>query len=186
MCLSGDSRIRPSSRAFLPVSQKMTTRKRQRQWCLCRMPARGRSRQRSGLRSRVPSRARSSLSRAESDHPLGVCEGYRSERQSRTDLNFPTRRHRHGDCAELRCIHKPVRCSQIDFVQGVEGFTPKLQAYPFGKKEGSSQRYIESLLGRTVHGISSCVPECKSGGRCESRRVEPHFRSPCSRTEGRL
>src|SRR3981189_2134316 len=93
--------------------------------------------------------------------------GQYSERQPGAQLNFPPRRHRHGDRTELRSIHVPVRCAQVDLVQRIEGLTAKLEAGLFGETEGARQGEVESLQRRTVNRVPPDITERVRGRRHE-------------------
>ena len=49
------------------------------------------------------------------------------ERESCAQLDFPPRRHGHGDGSKLWRIHKPVWCSQVCLVQCVKSVPAKLK-----------------------------------------------------------
>jgi len=63
------------------------------------------------------------------------CHQYESERQSRPQLNFTSRSHRHGDGAELWRVDKPVGCPQVRFVERVESFGTELEVRLFTQPE---------------------------------------------------
>ena len=96
-----------------------------------------------------------------------------SERQPRAQLNFPPGRHGHGDRTELRSIHVPVGCAQVDLIQRIEGLAPELEAGLLGETERARQGEVESLQWRTVNRVPPDIAKRVRGRRRERRLVEP-------------
>src|SRR5258706_2482012 len=95
------------------------------------------------------------------------------ERQPRADLQFPSRRHCHRDRSELWRVDEPVRRPKIGFVERVKGFGAELERGFLGETKRPSQREVQTLHARAVHGVAAGVPVGKGRGRGESGGIEP-------------
>src|SRR6267143_1838666 len=95
------------------------------------------------------------------------------ERKSGAQLQFASRRHRHGDRSELRGIHVAVRSAQVDLVQRVECFGPELEIDSLADAEGSRQREVQGLHARAIHGVPACIAVRKRRGRGECGGIKP-------------
>src|SRR5262245_25203942 len=95
------------------------------------------------------------------------------ERQPRAQLDLPPRSGGLRDRAELRSVHKSIRCAQVRVVEAVEEFAAELEPHSFGNAKVANHREVKSLGSRPVDRVSTHIPKREGGRRHKRGGVEP-------------
>src|ERR1700756_570977 len=108
------------------------------------------------------------------------------ERKPGAQLDFAARSHGHGDGTELWGVDETVRRAEIDFIQGVESFSAKLEVESFRNAERALQSDVHGLHAWPSYSVPTDVAVSKRCRRSKGRWIKPIVRGVCSGTKNRL